>query len=487
MSAISHLEPKAIWHNFDLLTQVPRPSGHLEKVQRFLLEWAAERGIEARQDEAGNILMYKAAAPGYENRKCVTLQGHMDMVPQKTPESAHNFETDPIVTRIEGEWVKATGTTLGADDGMAVATIMAIFEDSTLPHGPLEAFITTDEETTMYGVNHMQDGLLKGEILLNLDNETHGEMVTGSAGGINLTASLEYKPVEVEEGDAAVKVVLTGLRGGHSGLEINEGRANANKCMARIVMDAIVNFEARLSSWAGGNMRNAIPRHCEVVLTLPAENVSEFVETVNGEWADTLREEYGYIEHGLALKAEAAELPAELVPVEVQDALVGAVMACHNGVLRFIPHLPSIVETSANLAIVEIGKGKAFFKDLVRSSSDSQRQCCCDTIEAALSLAGMKVEFDGAYPASQPSPTSPIVELMREVYRDLFNEEPHVQVVHAGLECSVILSHCPGMEVVSFGPALRSPHTPDERVLSDSVGKYYNFVLETLKRIPCKA
>ena len=487
MSAISHLEPKAIWHNFDLLTQVPRPSGHLEKVQRFLLEWAAERGIEARQDEAGNILMYKAAAPGYENRKCVTLQGHMDMVPQKTPESAHNFETDPIVTRIEGEWVKATGTTLGADDGMAVATIMAIFEDSTLPHGPLEAFITTDEETTMYGVNHMQDGLLKGEILLNLDNETHGEMVTGSAGGINLTASLEYKPVEVEEGDAAVKVVLTGLRGGHSGLEINEGRANANKCMARIVMDAIVNFEARLSSWAGGNMRNAIPRHCEVVLTLPAENVSEFVETVNGEWADTLREEYGYIEHGLALKAEAADLPAELVPGEVQDALVGAVMACHNGVLRFIPHLPSIVETSANLAIVEIGKGKAFFKDLVRSSSDSQRQCCCDTIEAALSLAGMKVEFDGAYPAWQPSPTSPIVELMREVYRDLFNEEAHVQVVHAGLECSVILSHCPGMDVVSFGPTLRSPHTPDERVLIDSVGKYYNFVLETLKRIPCKA
>lgn len=487
MSAISHLEPKAIWHNFDLLTQVPRPSGHLEKVQRFLLEWAAERGIEARQDEAGNILMYKPAAPGYEDRKCVTLQGHMDMVPQKTPDSNHNFETDPIVTRIEGEWVKATGTTLGADDGMAVATIMAIFEDDTLPHGPLEAFITTDEETTMYGVNHMQDGLLKGEILLNLDNETHGEMVTGSAGGINLTASLEYKPVEVEEGDAAVKVVLTGLRGGHSGLEINEGRANANKCMARIVMDAIVNFEARLSSWAGGNMRNAIPRHCEVVLTLPAENVSEFVETVNGEWADTLREEYGYVEHGLALKAEAAELPAELVPVEVQDALVGAVMACHNGVLRFIPHLPSIVETSANLAIVEIGKGKAFFKDLVRSSSDSQRQCCCDTIEAALSLAGMKVEFDGAYPAWQPSPTSPIVELMREVYRDLFNEEAHVQVVHAGLECSVILSHCPGMDVVSFGPTLRSPHTPDERVLIDSVGKYYNFVLETLKRIPCKA
>ena len=338
----------------------------------------------------------------------------------------------------------------------------------------------------MYGVNHMEDGLLKGEILLNLDNETHGEMVTGSAGGINLTANLEYKPVAVEEGDAAVKVTLTGLRGGHSGLEINEGRANANKCMARIVEDAIVNFAARLANWCGGNMRNAIPRHCEVVLTLPAENVQEFCNTVNGEWADTLRDEYGYIEHALNLTAEPTALPAELVPEEVQDALVGALMACHNGVLRFIPHLPTIVETSANLAIVEIGEGKAFFKDLVRSSSDSQRQCCCDTIEAAFALAGMKVEFDGAYPAWQPSPASPIVELMREVYRELFNEEAHVQVCHAGLECSVILSHCPGMDVVSFGPTLRSPHTPDERVLIDSVGKYYNFVLETLKRIPKK-
>ena len=233
-------------------------------------------------------------------------------------------------------------------------------------------------------------------------------------------------------------------------------------------------------------MRNAIPRHCEVVRTLPAENVQEFCNTVNGEWADTLRDEYGYIEHALNLTAEPTALPAELVPEEVQDALVGALMACHNGVLRFIPHLPTIVETSANLAIVEIGEGKAFFKDLVRSSSDSQRQCCCDTIEAAFALAGMKVEFDGAYPAWQPSPASPIVELMREVYRELFNEEAHVQVCHAGLECSVILSHCPGMDVVSFGPTLRSPHTPDERVLIDSVGKYYNFVLETLKRIPKK-
>ena len=481
---IKDLQPSAIWQNFYLLTQVPRPSGHLAKVQKFLLDWAAERGIEARQDEAGNILMYKAATPGMENRKMVTLQGHMDMVPQKSEDSNHNFEEDPIETYIEDGWVKAKGTTLGSDDGMAVATIMAIFEADDLKHGPLEGFITADEETTMYGVNHMADGELKGEILLNLDNETHGEMVTGSAGGINQTATLEYKPVAAENGDAAVKVTLTALRGGHSGLEINEGRANANKLMSRLVADAVANFEARLATWKGGNMRNAIPRHAEVVLTVPAENAAALKETVNGEWRETFTSEYGYVEHDLTLTAEDVAMPATLVPEDVQDNLINAILGCHNGVLRFIPHLPSIVETSSNLAIVEIGEGKAFFKVLVRSSNDTQRQCCCDTLEAIFSMAGMKVEYDGAYPAWQPSPESPIVELMKGIYRELFGEENNVQVCHAGLECSVILSHCPGMDVVSFGPTLRSPHTPDERCNIESVEKYYRFVLTTLERIP---
>lgn len=489
MSAISHLEPRAIWHNFDLLTQVPRPSGHLEKIQKFLLEWASEKGIEAKQDTAGNILMYKSASPGMENKKVVTLQGHMDMVPQKTADSKHDFENDPIITRIwtddEGrEWVKGTDTTLGADDGMALATIMAIFEDDTLQHGPLEAFITVDEETTMYGVDHMEDGELKGEILLNLDNETHGEMVTGSAGGINQTAELKYEAAEGEAGDVTVNIVITGLRGGHSGLEINEGRANANKLMARVVGDAIANFDARLSTWQGGNMRNAIPRHCEVTLSLPKDNAAELCATINDEWRETFTTEYGYIENALNVTATIEdEAPVNLVPEEIQDQLVNALMGCHNGVLRFIPHLPSIVETSSNLAIVEITPESAFFKILVRSSNDTQRQACCDTLEAVWNMAGMKVQYDGAYPAWQPSPESPIVELMKGVYREMFGEENHVQVCHAGLECSVILSHQPGMDVVSFGPTLRSPHTPDERCLIESVGKYYDFVVETLKRI----
>ena len=485
MSDIKNLQPQAIWKNFYLLTQVPRPSGHLEKIQKFLLDWAKEKGIEAILDEAGNILMRKPATPGMEDCKVVTLQGHMDMVPQKSPESAHNFETDPIEAYIDGDWVRAKNTTLGADDGMAVATIMAIMEANDIQHGPLEGFITADEESTMGGVNDMGTDLLKGDILLNLDNETEGEMMIGSAGGVNLTATLEYKEVEVDAADAAVKVSLGGLLGGHSGLEINEGRGNANKMMARFVQDAIANFDACLASWQGGNMRNAIPREAEVVLTLPKENVEALKEVVE-EWRATFTGEYEAIEKGLTFEVEDVALPAMIIPAEVQDNLVNALCGCHNGVMRFIPEVPSIVETSSNLAIVEIAGGKAMFKVLVRSSRDSMRECCAETLESIFAMAGMRVELDGAYPAWQPNPKSEIVELMRNVYRDLFNAENKVQVIHAGLECGVIGAKYPNMDMVSFGPTMRSPHTPNERCYIPSVEKYWQFVLATLARTPKK-
>lgn len=485
MSDIKNLQPQAIWKNFYLLTQVPRPSGHLEKIQKFLLDWAKEKGIEAILDEAGNVLMRKPATPGMEDCKVVTLQGHMDMVPQKSPESAHNFETDPIEAYIDGDWVRAKNTTLGADDGMAVATIMAIMEANDIQHGPLEGFITADEESTMGGVNDMSTDLLKGDILLNLDNETEGEMMIGSAGGVNLTATLEYKEVEVDAADAAVKVSLGGLLGGHSGLEINEGRGNANKMMARFVQDAIANFDACLASWQGGNMRNAIPREAEVVLTLPKENVEALKEVVE-EWRATFTGEYEAIEKGLTFEVEDVALPAMIVPAEVQDNLVNALCGCHNGVMRFIPEVPSIVETSSNLAIVEIAGGKAMFKVLVRSSRDSMRECCAETLESIFAMAGMRVELDGAYPAWQPNPKSEIVELMRNVYRDLFNAENKVQVIHAGLECGVIGAKYPKMDMVSFGPTMRSPHTPNERCYIPSVEKYWQFVLTTLARTPKK-
>ncbi len=485
MSEIANLQPQAIWKNFDLLTQVPRPSGHLEKVQQFLLDWAAQKGVEAFKDEAGNIIMRKPASAGMEDRKIVTLQGHMDMVPQKTKESTHNFETDPIETYIDGDWVKAKGTTLGSDDGMAVATIMAVMEDPTLKHGPIEGFITADEETTMYGVNHMKADVIEGEILLNLDDETEGEMIIGSAGGVNMTATLEYKPLEPDATDAAVKITLHKLFGGHSGLEINEGRCNANKAMARIVQDAIANFEACLASWQGGNMRNAIPASAEVVLTLPKENVEALKEAID-EWRQTLREEYAPVETTMELDVEDAPLPKYIVPAEIQDNLVDALCAVHNGVLRMIPYDKQIVETSSNLAIVEIAEGKVRFLILIRSSRDSMRECCVETLESAFSMAGMKVETDGDYPAWQPNPQSEIVELMKGIYKELFQQDNLVTVVHAGLECGVIGALRPHMDMVSFGPTLRSPHTPNERCNIPSVARYWTFVKTILERIPKK-
>ena len=483
MSEIANLQPQAIWKNFDLLTQVPRPSGHLEKVQQFLLDWAAQKGVEAFKDEAGNIIMRKPASAGMEDRKIVTLQGHMDMVPQKTKESTHNFETDPIETYIDGDWVKAKGTTLGSDDGMAVATIMAVMEDPTLKHGPIEGFITADEETTMYGVNHMKADVIEGEILLNLDDETEGEMIIGSAGGVNMTATLEYKPLEPDATDAAVKITLHKLFGGHSGLEINEGRCNANKAMARIVQDAIANFEACLASWQGGNMRNAIPASAEVVLTLPKENVEALKEAID-EWRQTLREEYAPVETTMELDVEDAPLPKYIVPAEIQDNLVDALCAVHNGVLRMIPYDKQVVETSSNLAIVEIVEGKVRFLILIRSSRDSMRECCVETLESAFSMAGMKVETDGDYPAWQPNPQSEIVELMKGIYKELFQQDNLVTVVHAGLECGVIGALRPHMDMVSFGPTLRSPHTPNERCNIPSVARYWTFVKTILERIP---
>ena len=485
MSEIANLQPQAIWKNFDLLTQVPRPSGHLEKVQQFLLDWAAQKGVEAFKDEAGNIIMRKPASAGMEDRKIVTLQGHMDMVPQKTKESTHNFETDPIETYIDGDWVKAKGTTLGSDDGMAVATIMAVMEDPTLKHGPIEGFITADEETTMYGVNHMKADVIEGEILLNLDDETEGEMIIGSAGGVNMTATLEYKPLEPDATDAAVKITLHKLFGGHSGLEINEGRCNANKAMARIVQDAIANFEACLASWQGGNMRNAIPASAEVVLTLPKENVEALKEAID-EWRQTLREEYAPVETTMELDVEDAPLPKYIVPAEIQDNLVDALCAVHNGVLRMIPYDKQVVETSSNLAIVEIVEGKVRFLILIRSSRDSMRECCVETLESAFSMAGMKVETDGDYPAWQPNPQSEIVELMKGIYKELFQQDNLVTVVHAGLECGVIGALRPHMDMVSFGPTLRSPHTPNERCNIPSVARYWTFVKTILERIPKK-
>ena len=479
---IKELDPRIIWKNFYLLTQVPRPSGHLEKVQQFLLGWAKEHGIEAWKDNAGNIVMRKPATPGKENRKCVVLQAHMDMVPQKTDESTHNFETDPIETYIDGDWVKAKGTTLGSDDGMGVAAIMAVMESRDIMHGPLEALITADEESTMYGVNNLSADTLKGDILLNIDNETMGEFVIGSAGGVNISATMQYKEVALEEGDIAVKVTLKGLRGGHSGLEINEGRANANKLMARFVRQAIADDEARLCSWQGGNMRNAIPRTATVVLAVPLENYDDFCELAE-YCQQVFNDEFRGVEEGITMTVETTAMPAGRVPEEIQDNLVDAIMACHDGVLRNIPSIPAVVETSSNLGIINIGASEASILILARSSSETMMEYIQEMQESCFSMAGMKIEYGGNYGAWQPNFDSPIVAKMVEVYRKLFNEEAKVEVCHAGLECSIIGGVYPKMDLVSFGPTLRSPHTPDERCNIPSVAKFWIFLKALLEEI----
>ena len=487
MADIKNLSPVEIWRNFDKLTQVPRPSGHLEKIQAYLLDWAKKAGVEAFQDAAGNIVMRKPATPGMENRKGVIMQAHMDMVPQKAPESNHDFENDPIETIIDGDWVRANKTTLGSDDGLGVATIMAVMEAKDLQHGPVEGLITADEETGMFGANGLPEGELNGDILLNLDTEVWGEFVIGSAGGIDITATLDYKEVETDKEDAAVKVTLKGLKGGHSGIEINEGRANANKCMVRFVREAISELDARLASWQGGNMRNAIPFQAQVVLTLPKENVEALNDMV-ADWKDEICDEFNGIENieNIEFFTENVETPATEVPAEIQDNLVDAIYACHDGVLRMAPSMPGIVETSSNLAIIEIGGGKAAIKILARSSHEYYKMYLATMMESCFNMAGMKVEFSGAYGGWNPNPKSDILEHVLKVYKEQNGKDGVVQAVHAGLECSIILGKYPHLDVVSFGPTLLSPHTANERCQISCVAPFWSLMKQLLAEIPAK-
>ena len=486
MNEIANLQPSCIWRNFDALTKVPRPSGHLEKVQQFLLDFAKRVGVEAFIDEGNNIVMKKPATPGMERRKVVLMQAHMDMVPQKSPESNHNFETDPIETYIDGEgWVRAKGTTLGADNGLGVAAIMAVMEATDLQHGPVEGLITADEETGMFGANDLPKGELNGDIMLNLDSEMWGKFVIGSAGGVDVDTTLDYKEVETDPEDAALKVTLKGLRGGHSGLEIHEGRANANKLMVRFVREAIETCEARLVSWNGGNMRNAIPFKAEVVLTMPKENV-EAVKALVDDWKADFEDEYKYIEENIEFFAEKVETPKTEVPVEIQDNLIDAIYACHNGVVRMIPAYPDVVETSSNLAIIKIENGKAAFKILVRSSREDMKDYAVKTLESCFNMAGMKVETSGSYGGWDPNPNSEILNMLKRIYKEQNGKEAIVQVDHAGLECSVILEKYPNMDVVSLGPTLLSPHTTNERSQISTVEPFWKLLKQVLIEVPEK-
>ena len=484
---MENLNPKCVFKNFKALTQVPRPSGHLEKIQQYLLEFGKNCGVETFLDPAGNVVMRKPATPGMEDRQGVILQAHMDMVPQKETSSNHNFETDPIEARVcEDGWIRANNTTLGSDDGIGVAAIMAIMESKDLKHGPVEGLITADEETGLYGAENLPAGQMQGNILLNLDTEDWGELIIGSAGGMDVTATLDYKEEETSADDVAVKITISGLLGGHSGIQIPLGRGNANKMMVRVLREAIADDDARLVSWHGGNMRNAIPREASVVVTLPKENLAD-VKELCATYAETFNEEYKYIEtEEIKVAVEEVELPAMQTPEEIQDNLVDAIYACHDGVWRYIPSMPEKVETSSNLAIIDIEGGKASIAILARSSSDTKKDELCTSLESCFSMAGMKVVLSGGYGGWNPNPESPVLKAMVEQYKKLNGEEPIVSVVHAGLECSIIMAKYPGMDVVSFGPTLQYPHTPSEQLKIDTVEPFWNLIVATLENAPLK-
>lgn len=484
MSAeIKELSPKQVWGNFYELTQIPRPTGHVEAVSRHIVEFGKKLGLETLQDKVGNVLIRKPATPGMEDRKTVTLQAHLDMVPQKNSSVNHNFLTDPIDAWIDGDWVKARETTLGADNGIGVSLAMGVLADNTLKHGPIEALFTVDEEEGMVGAFGLKPGFLKGDILLNCDSEKEGELFVGCAGGADMNITFQFKEdTYIPEGDVAVRLHLSGLKGGHSGVDIHLGRGNANKLMFRFLKEAVCDYGARLSAIEGGNLRNAIPREAVAVVTIPGDNVEALWELVS-DYQDMYQEEFAGIEENIRFSAEMTDLPATLIPEEIQDDLINAIEGCQNGVITMLHDFPGTVESSSNLAIVKSTDELIEIKLLVRSSSESRKDALCSSLESIFALAGAKVEITNGYNGWQPNINSPILELMKQTFADLFGKEAEVKVMHAGLECGIIQGAYPQMDMISIGPDLEHPHSPDERVSISSVARTWELIKHVLERI----
>jgi len=479
------LEPKALWQNFYSLTQIPRPSHKKDEIGAFLENFGKSLGLETLRDEIGNVLVRKPATPGMEGRKAVILQAHMDMVPQKNSHIPHDFQKDPIDAYVDGEWVTARETTLGADNGIGLAAAMTVLQSKDIKHPAIEMFITVDEETGMFGAFGLQPNFLKGDILLNMDSEDEGELYVGCAGGVDGDITFRYKEVEVEEGDVALKVSLTGLKGGHSGVDINLQRGNANKLMFRFLKDAVADYEVRLASIDGGSLRNAIPREAFAVITVPAEGVDDIIGFVK-EYEELFIDEFKSVEDQIAFTVEQVDLPSGLIPEEVQDDLINGVTACPNGVLRFIPELPTVVETSNNLAIIKSDGNSIILRTLIRSSVESRKEELASMVESVFLLAGAKVDLVGGYPGWKPNLESPILKEMTKVYEDKFGKTPKVMIIHAGLECGIIGTHYPHLDMISFGPTIRFPHSPAEKVNIATVVKFWDYLMAVLENIPAK-
>jgi dipeptidase D len=484
---INELKPAKLWEVFYDMTQIPRPSKHEEQIQDWAYTFGENLGLETLRDEVGNIIIRKPATPGMEDRKGVILQAHLDMVPQKNSDKEHDFTADPIETIVDGEWVKANGTTLGADNGIGVSSIMAVLAATDIEHGPLEALLTATEETGMDGANGLEAGLLHGDILINTDSEDEGELYVGCAGGEDCTARFKYSEKKTPKGYVGCKLSITGLKGGHSGIDIPLGRGNAIKIFFRLLNEVACDLKVRLSTIDGGSLRNAIPREAFGVLAIKKNKVADFV-AIADELAGDIKRELSVTEPNLTISIEEVKKPKFVIDKTVQYNLTQAIVALPNGVIRMSDSMEGLVETSTNLAITksDTDKKSVTIACLMRSSVDSAKDELANRMYAVFTLAGAKVKFSGSYPGWKPNMDSPILKTMQEVYNNKFGRVPEIKAIHAGLECGILGGKYPHWDMISFGPTIRFPHSPDEKVNIESVQKYWDFLLETLKNIPVK-
>ena len=484
MSAeILSLEPKLLWSHFYRLTQIPRPSGHEESVRAFVVDFATRLGLEWLVDEAGNVIVRKPATAGMEHRRGVILQAHLDMVPQKNTGTEQDFTTDPIDAVIDGEWVCARGTTLGADNGIGVAAALAVLESGDLRHGPLEALFTANEEAGMTGALGLKPGVLNGDILLNLDSEDEGELFIGCAGGLDGTVRLDYSGEPTPSGHVAIEIRVSGLRGGHSGMDIDLGRGNANKIMNRLLRMGRERHGLRLAAIDGGSLRNAIPRESTALVTLPSAEKAAFLDELRA-LAATIGGELAEADPGLRVEASDAALPATVIEEEVAQRLLDVVEECPNGVHRMSAEMAGLVETSNNLARVYSDGRAVSVECLLRSASGEGMSELADVISRVAKRAGTSAAFEHGYPGWKPNPESPILKCMSDIYCARFGTTPEIRAVHAGLECGIIGAAYPRLDMISFGPTIRHPHSPDEKVEWASVQKFWEFLAATLEAVP---
>lgn len=483
--SVRSLEPKELWNNFVDLNAVPRPSKKEERVIQFMLDFGKGLGLETKKDKIGNVIIKKPASNGMEDRQTVILQSHLDMVHQKNAETNFDFDTQGIEMLVEGDWVKANGTTLGADNGIGVATIMSVLASESIKHPAIEAMFTIDEETGMTGAMELEPGNFSGKILLNLDTEDDDELSIGCAGGIDTNTSYNYRLENINKDFVTYEITIRGLLGGHSGMDIHRGRGNANKLMNRILYHLQSVIEYQLISIDGGSLRNAIPRESSAVVAVHENHIANLKLEVD-KVAAQITNEYKSIESDLVFSVHAKVLEVPAVSEEDKVKILNTIYAIQNGVFRMSPEIESLVEASSSLARVIVNDGKYITQSLQRSSVESSKGDIAITIRAAFESMGCAVVQNGDYPGWQPKPEAEIVQLMAKIYRERYKEEPKIQACHAGLECGILLNHLPETEAVSFGPNIRAAHSPDEKVQISSVQKFWGYFLEVLERIPNK-